>query len=171
MNPSTGVRIQTPLSTNQCGCQIRITNSSAWTQDCKCCLADEVVRTQTIPPVICSADQQKQDCQCFNASSRLTPFKNICNCTNPQSQVVVNNLDTPVCDCNNISLGSKPCRCCVGQQSLSIQLQPKCASVNGVSTVESCQCSSANSNGTQVCNCNSRRINNFTFPSLSINAS
>lgn len=82
----------------------------------------------------------------------------------------MNNLDSPSCDCNNISLGAKACKCCVGQQVLSVQLQPKCTSVNGVSTVESCQCSSAASNGIQNCTCNSRRINNFTFPALSINA-
>jgi hypothetical protein len=129
------------------------------------------VRTQLIPPVTCKADYQKQDCQCFNATSRLTPFKNMCNCTNAQSQVVVNNLDTPVCDCNNISLGAKACKCCVDQQALSIQLQPKCPSVNGVSTVESCKCSTPSQNGTQVCACFSKRINNHNFPTLSINAS
>jgi len=75
-----------------------------------------------------------------------------------------------VCDCENIAVGSKACKCCVPQPVLAVQLQPRCAVVNNVSTTEAVQCSSGSSNGILNCNFISRRVRNNTYFDFPINS-
>lgn len=120
LNPSSGIRASNTLASSQCSCQLRISNSS-FINDCRCCLPEEFVRSRLIAPVICASIAVKQDCVCSNSSvtvGKATSFRQTCNCTHPQSKVVAPNLvidANSACDCTNISLGNKACKCCIGE--------------------------------------------------------
>jgi hypothetical protein len=167
-NPSTALQTVVPsLPVSQCSCQIRInSNSSTWQQECSCCISDEIVRTQLIPPVQCSTGSNKQSCACRNqtvaaAGGRPASFQQVCNCTNPSSQVVAPSLvfNNEGCDCENTATGNKACTCCVAPEVQAAQLQPKCDS-----TLDSCRCFS-DASGRLTCDCDSKKFN-YTFSAV-----
>lgn len=131
-------------------------------QQCQCCLADDFVAKNLIGPVVCSKPTDiKESCACLNqtiANSTLTTLT--CDCKHPVSSVVSTGLQYPTqgqCDCENNTLGSKICQCCVAQDIQVAQQQPVCAAN---STIQSCQSLGGNSYS-----CMSTKTG-FTFSSL-----
>jgi len=89
-------------------------------QQCQCCLADDFVAKNLIGPVVCSKPTDiKESCACLNQTVANSTFTTLsCNCKHPVTSVVSSGLQYPSqgqCDCDNNTLGSKTCQCCVPQ--------------------------------------------------------
>jgi hypothetical protein len=167
-NPTERLSAPVTLNSTQCACQLSLnTTSNTFGQDCQCCLADEFVRTKLVGPVKCSqATDIKEACTCRNQTiSNNTRVSTLsCDCQHPDSKVVSNNLQFPsegMCDCDNYTLGTKACQCCVAQEIQIQQQQPVCAAN---SSIQTCQLQ----NGVYTCQ-NSR--NGFTFSGVNANSS
>ena len=124
-NPSTNMSANITLNTSACSSFNIWLNSagSKWYQNGQCCLNDNFVRANLIPPVTCSDSSMiKEKCQCNNSTVSSNSTVLTCNCSHPTTSVVSSNLSfgNQQCDCPNINLGSKSCACCV---SWTTQLQ------------------------------------------------
>lgn len=173
-NPSTGLTASTTNVASQCSCSNTITSNSTWSQSCSCCLANDFVRNQLIPPVTCQGfNPLKETCSCTNAtiSNSSSSAQLICNCIHPTSYVAATGLVLPAqgqCDCPTVTLGTQACNCCVPYNVQVQQMTPVCANN---SQLESCSCST---NYTSLnCNCNSTRPNlgGLLFQNINTNTS
>ena len=167
-NPQSKLSTQTFVDAKQCQCALKANSqNNTFEQTCSCCLAEEFVRKNLLAPVTCSRpDDLKEACTCLNQTvsntSSITTLT--CNCQHPTTNVLYSAIQYPsqgMCDCENVTLGSKACKCCVPYAIQSVQSQPVCAAN---STSQSCQCSIVN--GKYNCSCVNSR-NGFTFPNLS----
>jgi hypothetical protein len=159
---------------SQCSCNLKITSSSTWTQDCQCCLADDQVRASLIPAVTCSGfNPMKEQCSCTNAtlSNTTNATRLTCNCMNSVSNALSTGLSFPnsgQCDCADILIGTKTCNCCIPYDVQVHQMTPTCTAN---SSLEACMCSGNTTS--KSCACSSQRANlgGLTFASIPTNAS
>lgn len=167
-NPGSNLVANITQESNKCSCDTKVNkNKNSFEQVCQCCLPSEFVRKSLIAPVSCPKDSIKETCTCTNSSATnntaisATTLK--CNCQHPTSNVVYNELQYPSegqCDCDNITLGTKQCKCCVPYEVQVQQLQPVCSAD---SSINNCQCQGNSTK--QVCSCVNAK-NNLTFANL-----
>ena len=157
-NPQSGLSTFASAAPSDCQCSNVITGNKTWTQSCRCCLPETLVRSNLISPVTCDSGSIKENCVCNNQTlSNTTNATSLtCSCAFPTgNQVVAQNLKFPSqgqCDCDNITLGTKNCKCCVSAAVQVQQQQPICPANQ---TIQGCQCTGNSTS--QQCNCLSSR--------------
>jgi len=157
-NPQSNRNAFAYIASSECACSNVITGNKTWAERCKCCLQDSFVSSNLLAPVTCDSGFIKESCVCNNQtlSNTTTATSLTCNCAFPTgNQVVASNLKYPSqgqCDCEDINIGTKNCKCCVSPAVQVQQQQPICRADQ---TLQGCQCSGSLTS--QQCSCMNAR--------------